>query len=152
MRNPEGVWGWLVKKRRDLKSSGRYLTNREMLNYFKATTITTIANSHKLHEVIERHCATLDNADQMKESDAEKFQESFGKFMRTIDEPLNTGPTGKQFGEADVSDNTRIIATNSYRTPGSRAKGRGNSRDGGKRGKGTRREPNVTNWGSNLGC
>ena len=35
VRNPEGVWGWLGEERRDHKSSGRYLTNREMPNYFK---------------------------------------------------------------------------------------------------------------------
>ena len=32
VRNPEGVWGWIGKKRSDLKTSGRHLANREVYN------------------------------------------------------------------------------------------------------------------------
>ena len=34
VQDPEGAWGWLSKKRDDLHSSGRCLTNREMFGYF----------------------------------------------------------------------------------------------------------------------
>ena len=34
IRDPEGAWGWLSKKRDDLQSLGRNLTNREMFDYF----------------------------------------------------------------------------------------------------------------------
>ena len=81
VRNPEGVWGWVVKKRRDRKSLGRYLTNREMSNYLKETRI---AKSHKSHCVIGRHWPTLDFAGQMKESEDEQFRESFWEFPRKL--------------------------------------------------------------------
>ena len=78
-------------------------------------------------------------------SDDGQFQESFAGSVRTADELPNSDPTKKQFGNADVYDNTQIIL-NSTRNPGSRAKGKCNPRDCGKRGKGTRREANVPNW------
>ena len=51
VRNPEGDWDWLGKTRRDLKSMGRFLTNREIYIYFKDCSIV---KSHKLSGVIER--------------------------------------------------------------------------------------------------
>ena len=45
VRNPEGVCGWLGKSRRDIKSPGRHLTNREVYNYLKDFRIV---ESHKL--------------------------------------------------------------------------------------------------------
>ena len=35
VRTPEGVWGWLGRKRSELRSLGRILTNREMFGYFR---------------------------------------------------------------------------------------------------------------------
>ena len=142
MRNPEGVCDWDGKQRRDLKISGIYLTNRGIYPYFKDSRI---AKSRKLREVVERHCASLECAMEMNDSDAEQFHESFAKFIRAIDELPNSDSAEKQFGQADVYDNAQIIS-NTTRIPGSRAKGKVNPRDGGKRGKGTRREANVTNW------
>ena len=131
------VWG-------GLRRLGRCLNNREMPNYFKETII---AQSRKLRGVVGRHCATLDFMKKMKESDDGQFQDSFGKFLRTIGEYLNTDSIEKQFGKADVYDNAPIILTNSSRIPGSRAKGKDNTREEkGNRRKWNRREANVTNW------
>ena len=127
MQNPEGGWDWLGG-RSDLKSSGGYLTNPEMPNYFKETRI---AKSHKLLGAVERHCLTLDFAEKMKESEADQFPESFGKFVRTIGERLNTDYIENKLGKSDVCDNARIIPTDISRNPGSGAKGKGNSRDEG---------------------
>ena len=52
VRKPGGAWGWLGKKRRDIKSSIRYLTNREVCLYFKDCAIV---KSHKLRGAIARH-------------------------------------------------------------------------------------------------
>ena len=60
LRNPEGVGGGrLCKKRRDLKSMGRFLTNREMYIYFKDCSVV---KSLKLSGDIERHCISLEFA------------------------------------------------------------------------------------------
>ena len=63
-------------------------------------------------------------------ADSGQFRESFGRFLRTIGGLLNTDPIEKQFGKADVYDNSQIISTDNSRIPGSRAKGKGNPRDG----------------------
>ena len=76
-------------ERRELKSLWRYLTNREMPKYFKETRIS---KSHKLHGVVGRHCLALDFVDQMGESEADHFRDSFWEFVSTIDELLNTDP------------------------------------------------------------
>ena len=74
-----------------------------------------------------------------------QFRESFSKFLRAVAEFLNSDSAGWQFGKSDVYDNAQIIS-NITRAPCSRTIGKGNPRDGDKRGKGTRREANVTNW------
>ena len=80
-------WGWLWGKRRGIKSSDRHLTNRGIYLYFKDSRI---AESRKLRDVVERHSAALEFAKEMKESEDVQFQESFAKFIRTIDELLNS--------------------------------------------------------------
>ena len=95
-RSPECVCVWFGKESRDRKISGRYLTNREVFSYFKETAI---AKSRKLRAPIERHCAALDFADQMKESDAGQFRRIFAKFVRTIDELPNTDPPTNNLGK-----------------------------------------------------
>ena len=57
VRNPEGACDWVGKKRRDLKSTGRLLTSRDMYIYFKDGTIV---KSRKLSGVIERHRLSLE--------------------------------------------------------------------------------------------
>ena len=91
-----------------------------MSKYFKETTI---AKSHKLHGVVERHCAALAFAGEMKVSGADQFQESFGDFLRTIGELPNTDFIGEQFGESGVYYNTRVISTGSSLVPDSGEKG-----------------------------
>ena len=66
VRNPEGVCDWLGRRRRDLKALGRLLTSREMYIYFKDCIV---AISRKLSGVIERHCLSLDFAEDLKQSD-----------------------------------------------------------------------------------
>ena len=90
-----------------------------MPNYFK---YTIIVKSRKLRGVVERHCAALDFAGQMKESDDEQFRESLAKFVRTIGELLNTYPIGEQFGKPGVYDIARIILAKISRIPRQREK------------------------------
>ena len=51
----------------------RFLTNREMYIYFKDCNV---AKSHKLREVIERDCISIEFVAELKETDAAKFQEN----------------------------------------------------------------------------
>ena len=88
----------------------------------------------------------------MKESEGEQFRESLAKFLGAIGELSNTDSIEKQVGKAEVYDNAQIISADSSRNPGSRAKEKGNPRDGGRRGKGARREANVTNWDDRALC
>ena len=92
----------------------------------------------------------------MAESESEQFQDSFSKFLRQIDEYLDTESLGEQFGGvvgwgADVYDNAKLNSANISRIPGSR--GKANARDyRGKGRKGNRRDANLTNRvGSKLG-
>ena len=56
-----------------------------------------------------------------------------------------------QFGRSDVYDSTQVIM-NSYRVPGSRSKGKDNTREGkGARRKGQRREANLADGGDQAG-
>ena len=83
---------------------------------------------------------------QLEEADAEQFQDDFGKFIRGIDEYMNTDALGGQFGKAVVYDNTKLNLANISRSPGSRVKG--NARDErGKGRKGNIRDAHLTNWG-----
>ena len=65
-RKPEGGWGWLGGKRRELKILGRVRSNREMFG-------------RKLHTVIGRHCRTMEFITQLKLGGAEAFQDMLGK-------------------------------------------------------------------------
>ena len=58
---------------------------------------------------------SLDFVGQMKVSDDVEFQETFGKFVRTIGELAHTGSIEKQFGTSDVYDNAQINSANSSR-------------------------------------
>ena len=103
---------------------GRFLTNREASGYFREADI---AKTHKLHTGIAGHCVAMEFIKQSGAGGAEEFQGDFGKFARTIDEYLNTDALGKQFGESDVYDSTKMNSGNNSRIPGSR--GKGNARD-----------------------
>ena len=84
-----------------------------MCIYFKHRIVV---KSRKLSGVIERHCVSLDFADDEEESDGGKFQEKFANYIRTIEEHLNSEPIEKQLGESDVNDSTKAISGN-YRIP-----------------------------------
>ena len=81
LRNPEGGWDWLGKKRMGLKSMGRHIENREMYMYLKDCRI---AESRKLRDVIERHFISLEFSAELKDPDAEKFQEKFPNCLMAI--------------------------------------------------------------------
>ena len=107
--------------------------------------------SRKLRGAIARHCAALEFAMSMKESEGGHFHGSLSKFRRTIYEILNSDPIDKKFGKADVYDSAHIHLRNSSRAPSPRTKGKVTSRDAkGHRGKGTRSEENVTNGGGSI--
>ena len=57
VRNPEGVWCWLGKKRNDLKELAIRLTNREIYNYVKGRIVV---KSHKSDRIIRMHCLTVE--------------------------------------------------------------------------------------------
>ena len=126
MRNQEGVWDWQGKGRIDLKAMGRFLTNREIYIYFKDCII---AQSRKLSGVVERHCESLEFAAGVGDSDGEVFQEKFEKYIRAVDDHLNSESIEAKFAQSDVCDSTHVIL-NRNRTPGSRGKGKDNAREG----------------------
>ena len=84
------------------------------------------------------------------ESDSAAPRDKFSKYIRRIEERLNSGPIEKKFVEADVYDSTAVIL-NRNRIPGSRGKGKDNARGGkGARWKG-RREEDVAGGIENPG-
>ena len=92
VRTPEGVWDWPGKKRRELKSLCKYLTNRETFGYFRGANI---AKTHKLRTAIQNHCMAMGCmamrfTKQMESGESGDSQDAFGKFLRTIGEYLNT--------------------------------------------------------------
>ena len=112
MRTPEGVWDWIGKKRRELKSLGIYLTSREMFDYFRGANI---AKTHRLRTVIQNHFMAAEFVKQLETCEAWDFRDDFRKFPRAIDAHLNTDAPAKQFGEADVYDNAKLNLANSAR-------------------------------------
>ena len=79
VRNPAGVWGRLGKKRHDMESLGRHLTNREIYNYFKGRRIV---NSHKLAEVIRKHCLTVEFMEDLEDRECDIWQGGFSCFSK----------------------------------------------------------------------
>ena len=82
VRTPGVVWGWLGRKRRDLGSLGRILTNREMFGYFRGD----IVKNHKLNNVIAHHCLSIEFVRRVESSEPEDFQDEFAIGLRRIDE------------------------------------------------------------------
>ena len=122
----------LGRKRRELKSLGRILTNREAFGYFRGD----IAKNHKLHNVISHHCLPIEFVKKVGYSEPEVSQDEFASGLRRIDEFLNTESPDKQFGTSDVYDATKTNWGNLGKgPPGSRSKDNA-------------RTPNVSNWGS----
>ena len=106
VRNPEVACDCIGKKRRDLKSHGRLLTNREMYIYFKDCII---AKSSKLSGVIERNRISLEFAEDLEESDCGGISGNVSRLhkghWRTFEFRMNR----KQFGKSDVYDSTQVI-------------------------------------------
>ena len=71
MRNPEGVWGWLEKKRNDLGKLGMHFDNRAIYNYFKERIVV---KSHKLGGVIRKPCLTIEFVGGLEESARDIFR------------------------------------------------------------------------------
>ena len=57
VQDPEGVRGWLPKKRVDLNNLGRDLASREIYDYFIKCKIVT---DYRLSSVIRTRCAKVD--------------------------------------------------------------------------------------------
>ena len=83
-----------------------------MFSYFSAANIV---KTRKFRPVIERHFMTIVFVKRLGSGDSEDFQDDFGKFLRTIDEYLNTDALGAQFGKADVYDNAKLNLANNSR-------------------------------------
>ena len=64
VQDPEGAWGWLSKKRGDLNSLGRNLTNSEIYDYFIKCKIVA---DYRLFSVIRTHCLTVDFVEDLEE-------------------------------------------------------------------------------------
>ena len=92
IRTPEGVWGWLGGKRRELKSSGRISTNREMFGYFRGSNI---AINRKLNNVISHHCLPIEFINKAASIGSEVPRDEFPSELRRIDEFLNTETPGQ---------------------------------------------------------
>ena len=67
-----------------------------MYIYFKDCSVS---KSHKLRDVIERHFLSLEFPDELKEPDAEKFQEKFLNYIGIIEEHSNSECIEKQLGK-----------------------------------------------------
>ena len=86
----------------------------------------------------------------LTEPDCEVFRINSPKYLRRLDEHLNSESVAKQFGPPDAYDSTAAILSRN-RVPGSRANGNDNAREGkGARWKG-RREGNWTECIENPG-
>ena len=55
--------------------------------------------NRKTHTVIERNCLAMEFITQLELGDAEAFQDTFGKFLGTMDEFLNTDARGGNLGD-----------------------------------------------------
>ena len=68
VRNPAGVWDWLGKIRNDLEALRRRVTYRGICNYFKECRLV---KSHKMDEVIRKHCLTISFMGDLEESECD---------------------------------------------------------------------------------
>ena len=103
--------------------------------YFKDCSI---AKSHKLGGVVEKHCLPIELMWDLEEPDSESPRDKFPKYLRREDEPVNSESIERQFRHSDVYYSTAAIL-NRDRAPCSRAKGKGNGREG----KGARRKGQI---------
>ena len=100
--------GCLGETRNDLKASGRQLTNRSIYNYFKECIIV---KSHKLAEIIRKHCVTVEFTGDLEESVSGIFCEKIPSFLTKDEEIINPYAIGGEFGSAGVYDGSAISFT-----------------------------------------
>ena len=93
------------------------LTNREIYNYFE---YFSIVKSHKLADVIRKHCLNVELVGGLGESVSDIPQGEFPNFLRMAEYLLNSDAIGRKFGSADVYEVSEISHTPD-RIPGSRA-------------------------------
>ena len=81
MRNPECIWGSLVKKRNDHEASGRGgdLTSREIYSYFGDCSIV---KNRKLADVIKRHCLAIELMGDLEETVSATFRWEISNFLK----------------------------------------------------------------------
>ena len=123
VRNPECIWGWLVKKRNDLKTSGRNLTIREIYSYFG--DCSNLKNRISA-DVIKRHCPTVEFMGDLEEPIRDTSQGKFSDFLKRSEDLLNSDAIEREFAGADVYDGSSISLT-SGKNPGSRGITDGNN-------------------------
>ena len=79
IRTPEGVWDWIGRKRRELKSLGRELASRGVFGYFRGASI---AKKHTLDNIIAKRCLSIDCFSKVESSEAEVSQDEFAFFSK----------------------------------------------------------------------
>ena len=87
VRTPEGAWGWIGRKRRELEDLGRELANREVFDYFRGAAIV---RNHTLSNIIVQHCLCVDFISKVENSEAGIPHDEFSLFLGKIDEFLDT--------------------------------------------------------------
>ena len=143
IQDPEGVWDWLSKKRDDLQSLGRNLTNREIYDYFIKCKIVS---EYPYFNVIRTHCLTVEFVGDLEGLEWELFQKKFAGHLNILENMVNTDSKRKKFGSAEIYNGTTIPTSQSFnRVPGSRwtntQKGKGKAK-----GTGVQRNNRGVNW------
>ena len=82
-QDPEGAWGWLSKKRDDLQSLGRELTNREIYDYFIKCKVVL---DYRFFSVIRTHFLTADFVNDLEELEWEFPQKKFASHLSILGE------------------------------------------------------------------
>ena len=130
IQDPEGAWDWLSKKRDDLQSLSRDLTNSEIYDYFIKCKIVL---DYRLFSVIRTRCLTVDFVNDLEELKWELPQKKFADQLSIFGNMANSDSKRKKFGSAEIYDGAIIPTTQSYnRVPGSRGssqpKGKGKAK------------------------
>ena len=68
VRTPEGVRGWVGRKRRELEAWVRELAIRDVLDYFRGEAIV---RNHTPNNIIVQHCISIDFISKVGNSEAE---------------------------------------------------------------------------------
>ena len=90
-KNARRGLGLVRKEKGELETSGRILTNRAMFDYFRGSNIV---KNHTLNNVIAQNCPSVDFIKKVDYSEPDVFQDEFDRFLRAINEFLDTETQG----------------------------------------------------------